>query len=150
MRAWCRRAAPERSTRCPALTPQLTQVLWGKIDPTQADGQGNDWGTQYRTGIYYHDEEQKATALASRAAEEKKIGRTIMTEVLPATQWYDAEKYHQQYLAKGGRGGNAQSAAKGCKDPIRCGTSPDRRTLCPRRSRPINRTGATGKPREGR
>ena len=88
-------------------------------------------------------------ALASRAAEEKKIGRTIMTEVLPAMQWYDAEKYHQQYLAKGGRGGNAQSAAKGCKDPIRCGAVPDRSTLFPRSSKLMHRAGATGKPQRG-
>jgi peptide-methionine (S)-S-oxide reductase len=85
------------------------------------DGQGGDWGSQYRTGIYYHDDAQKAAALASRDKEQARIGaKPIATEVLPAKQWYDAEKYHQQYLAKGGRNGRAQSADKGCKDPIRC------------------------------
>ncbi len=100
---------------------RLCDVLWGKIDPTQVDGQGGDWGSQYRTGIYYHDDAQKAAALASRDKEQARIGaKPIATEVLPAKQWYDAEKYHQQYLAKGGRNGRAQSADKGCKDPIRC------------------------------
>jgi peptide methionine sulfoxide reductase MsrA len=107
---------------------KLVSVLWGKIDPTQREGQGNDRGSQYRTGIYYHDEEQKAIALASREAEEKcavlpktiraavplqplfcpahapaihrRIGRTIHTEVFPATQWYQGEGYHQQYLVR--------------------------------------------------
>lgn len=73
-----------------------------------------------QTGIYYHTEAQKEIALASRAAEEKKLGKTIHTEVFPATKWYVGEKYHQKYLEKGGRGGRGQSAAKGCADPIRC------------------------------
>ena len=63
---------------------------------------------------------QKGIALESRKRHEAKIGKPVATEVMPAGKWYDAEKYHQQYLAKGGRNGNAQSAAKGCKDPIRC------------------------------
>ncbi len=99
---------------------RLCEVLWSKIDATQADGQGGDRGTQYRTGIYYHDDAQKAAAIASRAAEQARLGRTIQTEVFPAKQWWDAEKYHQQYLAKGGRFGRAQSTEKGCNDPIRC------------------------------
>jgi peptide-methionine (S)-S-oxide reductase len=110
---------------------RLCELLWSKIDATQVEGQGNDWGSQYRTGIYPCDEEQMAVALASREAHQARIGKTIATEVLPAAQWYDAEKYHQQYLAKGGRNGRAQSAEKGCKDPIRCaclGCNP--RTRC--------------------
>jgi len=100
---------------------RLVKLLFSKIDATQKNGQGNDWGTQYRTGIYYVDDEQKAAALALRVEEEQRLGgKTAATEVLPATQWYDAESYHQSYLAKGGRNGRAQSAAKGCKDPIRC------------------------------
>lgn len=99
---------------------RLVDVLFSKIDPTQKDGQGGDQGSQYRTGIYYHDDEQRAIALAAREELQKRIGRTVHTEVLPAKQWYDAESYHQSYLAKGGRFGRAQSAAKGCTDPIRC------------------------------
>ena len=60
------------------------------------NGQGNDWGTQYRTGIYYHDDAQKAAALASRKRVEEKIGKQIATEVMPAGKWYQAENYHQQ------------------------------------------------------
>jgi peptide-methionine (S)-S-oxide reductase len=99
---------------------KLCELLWSKIDATQVDGQGNDWGSQYRTGIYPCEEEQMAVALASREAHQARIGKTVATEVLPATQWWDAESYHQSYLAKGGRNGRAQSAEKGCKDPIRC------------------------------
>ena len=47
-------------------------------------------------------------------------GSKVVTEIMPAGDYYIAEKYHQQYLSKGGRMGSAQSAAKGCKDPIRC------------------------------
>lgn len=82
--------------------------------------QGNDHGSQYRSGIYYHTPEQEATAKASLAALQAKNPRKIWTEVLPAKTFYMAEDYHQQYLQKGGRFGRGQSAAKGCTDPIRC------------------------------
>ena len=99
---------------------RLCEVLWSKIDATQANGQGGDIGTQYRTGIYYTSEAERAAAIASRAKEQARLGRTVATEIFPAMQWYDAEKYHQQYLARGGRFGRGQSAEKGCQDPIRC------------------------------
>eukprot|EP00271_Cylindrocystis_brebissonii_P010370 TRINITY_DN26549_c0_g1_i1.p1 TRINITY_DN26549_c0_g1~~TRINITY_DN26549_c0_g1_i1.p1 ORF type:complete len:292 (+),score=34.72 TRINITY_DN26549_c0_g1_i1:43-876(+) len=99
----------------------LLEVLFTKIDPTQKNGQGNDRGTQYRSGIYYYTPEQKEVAEAFLAKEQAKLGsRKIATELLPATKWYPAESYHQQYLAKGGRFGMRQSTEKNCKDPIRC------------------------------
>jgi peptide-methionine (S)-S-oxide reductase len=97
----------------------LLDVFWKKHDPTQKNRQGNDVGSQYRSGIYYHTEEQKEEAIASMKAEEARLGKPIMTEILPATTYYLAEDYHQQYLEKG-VSGRKQSAAKMCNDPIRC------------------------------
>ncbi|CAM6125329.1 unnamed protein product [Calypogeia fissa] len=99
---------------------QLLDVFWKKHDPTQMNRQGNDVGTQYRSGIYYHSPEQEATAKASLKAMEGKLGKKIATEVLPAKTFYTAEDYHQQYLEKGMAGGGKQSARKSCNDPIRC------------------------------
>eukprot|EP00897_Mesotaenium_endlicherianum_P011029 jgi/Mesen1/9955/ME000071S09359 len=99
---------------------QLLDVLWSRHNPTTLNRQGGDVGTQYRSGIYFYSPEQEEAAKQSMDAEEKRIGRKIVTELLPAKKWYPAEKYHQQYLSKGGRFGTGQSAAKGCTDPIRC------------------------------
>ncbi|KAK8945383.1 hypothetical protein KSP40_PGU012220 [Platanthera guangdongensis] len=82
--------------------------------------QGNDVGSQYRSGIYYYTPEQEETAKESLERQQKNLGRKIVTEILPAKQFYKAEEYHQQYLEKGGRFGFQQSASKGCSDPIRC------------------------------
>ena len=82
--------------------------------------QGGDVGTQYRSGIYFYSMEQEAVARESMEKEEKKLGRKVVTELEPAKKWFNAEKYHQQYLSKGGRMGMGQNATKGCKDPIRC------------------------------
>ncbi|MBR9862291.1 MAG: peptide-methionine (S)-S-oxide reductase MsrA [Rhodobacteraceae bacterium] len=83
---------------------QLLTVFWEGHDPTQGMAQGNDRGTQYRSGIYTFSEEQQALAEASREAfqprlREKGFGM-ITTEILPAPTFYYAEDYHQQYLAK--------------------------------------------------
>lgn len=87
---------------------------------TPSAPQGNDVGTQYRSAIYYHSDEQRRIATEKIEALNKKLApRKIVTTVQPATDFYIAEKYHQQYLAKGGRFGMAQSASKGCTDPIR-------------------------------
>lgn len=99
---------------------QLLDVLWKRHNPTTLNRQGGDVGTQYRSGIYYYSPEQEAAARESLAKEEARLGKKVVTEVLPAKKWYRAEEYHQQYLAKGGRMGWAQSPAKGCNDPIRC------------------------------
>lgn len=82
--------------------------------------QGNDVGTQYRSGIYFYTPEQEKAALESKDRHQKLLNRTIVTEILPAKKFYRAEDYHQQYLEKGGRFGFKQSADKGCNDPIRC------------------------------
>lgn len=82
--------------------------------------QGNDVGTQYRSGIYYYNEEQAKLARESLEEKQKEITAKIVTEILPAKKYYCAEEYHQQYLEKGGGGRVKQSAKKGCTDPIRC------------------------------
>ncbi|KAG6556999.1 hypothetical protein Mapa_001415 [Marchantia paleacea] len=99
---------------------KLLDVFWKKHDPTQYNRQGNDVGTQYRSGIYYHSPEQETVAKDSLKEMEGKLGKKIATEILPAKTFFMAEDYHQEYLEKGGRGGNKQSARKGCNDPIRC------------------------------
>ncbi len=87
---------------------QLLKVFWESHDPTQGMRQGNDVGTQYRSGIYYSSEEQKRTAQASKAAYEAALKARglgpITTEILPAPEFYFAEDYHQQYLAKNPHG----------------------------------------------
>jgi peptide-methionine (S)-S-oxide reductase len=82
----------------------LLKVFWEGHDPTQGMRQGTDMGTQYRSGIYTYDEEQAQAAAASKAAYQgalKTAGRgEITTEIEPAGEFYFAEDYHQQYLAK--------------------------------------------------
>jgi peptide-methionine (S)-S-oxide reductase len=83
---------------------QLLKIFWESHDPTQGMRQGNDVGTQYRSVIYAHDDEQRKAAEASRAAYQRALTAagygTITTEVVAATELYYAEDYHQQYLAK--------------------------------------------------
>jgi peptide-methionine (S)-S-oxide reductase len=98
----------------------LLDAFWAKHDPTTLNRQGNDVGTQYRSGIYYYTPEQEKAARESLEQQQKKLNRKIVTEILPAKKFYKAEEYHQQYLEKGGRFGYKQSSSKGCKDPIRC------------------------------
>ncbi|WP_374304425.1 peptide-methionine (S)-S-oxide reductase MsrA [Ferrovibrio sp.] len=86
----------------------LLKIFWESHDPTQGMRQGNDVGTQYRSGIYVYSEAQRKTAEASRDAYQlalKKAGRgQITTEILAAPDFYYAEEYHQQYLAKNPNG----------------------------------------------
>jgi peptide-methionine (S)-S-oxide reductase len=83
---------------------QLLRAFWEHHDPTQGMRQGNDVGTQYRSGIYWYDESQRDAAVASRDAYQVELRRAgygdITTEILPAPAFYFAEDYHQQYLAK--------------------------------------------------
>jgi peptide-methionine (S)-S-oxide reductase len=83
---------------------QLLDVFWQVHDPTQVNRQGPDFGTQYRTAIFFHSPEQEAAAKKSRAALEAsgKLKRAIATEITPATTFYKAEEYHQKYLQKRG------------------------------------------------
>ena len=101
---------------------RLLQVFWEGHDPTQGMRQGNDLGTQYRSGIYVFDEEQRAIAERSRDAYQLALAReghgAITTEILPAPEFYYAEEYHQQYLAKNpngycGHGGTGVSCPVG-------------------------------------
>jgi peptide-methionine (S)-S-oxide reductase len=86
----------------------LLKVFWEGHDPTQGMRQGNDMGTQYRSGVYTRTPEQAAAAEASRRMYQtalKAAGRgEITTEILPAGEFYFAEDYHQQYLAKNPNG----------------------------------------------
>ena len=86
----------------------LLRVFWEGHDPTQGMRQGNDVGTQYRSAIYYYGEAQRAAAERSRVAYEGALTsaghRAITTDIAPAAEFYYAEEYHQQYLAKNPRG----------------------------------------------
>lgn len=88
----------------------LLRVFWESHNPTQGMRQGNDRGTQYRSGIYYFTDEQKTAAEMTReqyqAALKNQLGKEglITTEIAPATHFYFAEEYHQQYLAKNPNG----------------------------------------------
>ena len=83
---------------------ELLKVFWENHDPTQGMRQGNDVGTQYRSGIYYFDDAQREAAERTRDAYQAKLTEagigTITTEVIPAPTFYYAEDYHQQYLSK--------------------------------------------------
>jgi len=82
----------------------LLKLFWEGHDPTQGMRQGNDVGTQYRSGIYVHDEDQRRAAETSRDMYQKQLSAAgfgrITTEILDAPPFYFAEDYHQQYLAK--------------------------------------------------
>jgi peptide-methionine (S)-S-oxide reductase len=83
---------------------ELLRIFWESHDPTQGMRQGNDVGSQYRSGIYTHSDAQHAAAMASKETFEKKLAQAgygpVTTEILPAPEFFYAEDYHQQYLAK--------------------------------------------------
>jgi len=81
---------------------ELLEVFWHNIDPTQVNGQFADHGRQYRTAIFYHDEEQKMLAERSKASLEQsgKFKKPVATEITPANAFYPAEEYHQDYYKK--------------------------------------------------
>lgn len=83
----------------------LLEVFWNSHDPTTLNRQGPDHGSQYRSVIFYHDEEQKALAEASREKLEAdgRFRRPIVTAIVPAATFYRAEEYHQRYAEKLGR-----------------------------------------------
>ncbi len=86
----------------------MLRVFWENHDPTQGMRQGNDRGTQYRSGLYYYDDAQKALAFQSAEAFQKKLEKAgygaVTTEILAAPEYYFAEAEHQQYLAKNPQG----------------------------------------------
>lgn len=105
--------------------PDLLRVFWESHDPTQGMRQGNDVGTQYRSGIYTYNDEQKKLATVSREAFQRRLSSAgfgrITTEILDAPEFYYAEDYHQEYLAKNvegycGLGGTGVSCPVGVID----------------------------------
>jgi peptide-methionine (S)-S-oxide reductase len=106
----------------------LLQVFWENHNPTQGMRQGNDVGTQYRSAIYCYDDTQRHAAEASRAAYQKALtaaghGR-ITTEIGEAPEFYYAEEYHQQYLAKN-PAGYCGLGGIGVRCPIGLASAPD-------------------------
>jgi peptide-methionine (S)-S-oxide reductase len=83
---------------------KLLEVFWENHDPTQVNRQGPDFGTQYRTAIFFTTPEQEITARKSKEALEKshRFSKPIATQIVPAVTFYEAEDYHQQYLEKKG------------------------------------------------
>lgn len=83
----------------------LLEVFWTNHDPTTLNRQGPDVGTQYRSVIFHHDDDQRMAAEASKARWQAsgRFRRPIVTEIVPAVTFHRAEEYHQQYLAKRGR-----------------------------------------------
>ena len=83
---------------------ELLKVFWESHDPTQGMRQGNDVGTQYRSGIYYYGDAQREAAERSRDAFQQQLKAAgygaVTTEIIPAPEFYYAEDYHQQYLSK--------------------------------------------------
>ncbi len=101
---------------------QMLRIFWENHDPTQGMRQGNDVGTQYRSGIYTYSESQMQAAQSSCRAFQKELTASgygkITTEIVPAPEFYYAEEYHQQYLAKNpggycGLGGTGVSCPAG-------------------------------------
>jgi peptide-methionine (S)-S-oxide reductase len=84
---------------------RLLDVFWAEHDPTQLNRQGPDVGRQYRSVVFFHSPEQEKVARASkeRLATSGRFKRPIVTEILPAPEFWRAEDYHQQYLEKRGR-----------------------------------------------
>jgi peptide-methionine (S)-S-oxide reductase len=80
----------------------LVNVFWSIHDPTTPNRQGWDLGSQYRSAIFFHDAEQERLAIASREKRQASLSRPIVTEIVPAPAFYDAEDYHQRYYEKHG------------------------------------------------
>jgi len=103
---------------------ELLRIFWESHDPTQGMRQGNDTGTQYRSGIYVYSEAQREAATASRAAYAERLAAAgygeVTTEILDAPEFYYAEDYHQQYLAKN-PGGYCGLGGTGVSCPIGVG-----------------------------
>ncbi len=81
---------------------ELLEVFWENHDPTTPNRQGPDIGTQYRSAIFFHDADQEAAARASLEKAQARFRRPIVTQIEPASEFYVAEDYHQQYLEKRG------------------------------------------------
>jgi peptide-methionine (S)-S-oxide reductase len=82
---------------------ELLATFWGKHNPTQLNRQGWDVGDQYRSVVFFHDEEQREAAERSKESEQPRYRKPIVTQIEAAPTFYEAEDYHQQYLEKRGR-----------------------------------------------
>jgi peptide-methionine (S)-S-oxide reductase len=82
---------------------ELLDVFWRKHDPTQLNRQGYDVGSQYRSAIFFHTPEQQEAALRSKAEVQSQTTGRVVTELVPAGSFFEAEDYHQQYLEKRGQ-----------------------------------------------
>lgn len=94
-------------------TRQVLEIFFVVHDPTQLNGQGNDIGTQYRSGIYYTTPEQKDVAddLLRAIGQDKLFGRPVVTEVLPLENYWPAEEYHQDFFEKNPNQGYCMAVA---------------------------------------
>ena len=81
---------------------ELLDAFWSMHDPTTPNRQGWDFGSQYRSAIFFEDREQERHSSASRDGRQKTLARRIVTEILPASEFYCAEEYHQRYFEKNG------------------------------------------------
>jgi peptide-methionine (S)-S-oxide reductase len=81
---------------------ELLDTFWSVHDPTTPDRQGWDFGSQYRSAIFFDDADQERLAIASRDARQNSLARRIVTEIVPASPFYNAEEYHQRYAEKHG------------------------------------------------
>ena len=79
---------------------ELVSLYWHNVDPTQVNGQFCDEGNQYRSAIFFHDDEQKRVAEKTKAAVAQELGKRVVTEILKASPFYPAEDYHQDYYKK--------------------------------------------------
>ncbi len=84
---------------------ELLEVFWQNHDPTQVNRQGPDYGSQYRSAIFFHSPQQDETARRSKEALDAsgRLSRPVATEITPATTFWPAEEYHQRYLEKRGQ-----------------------------------------------
>jgi peptide-methionine (S)-S-oxide reductase len=84
---------------------ELLEVFWQSHDPTQVDRQGPDYGSQYRSAVFFHSPEQEEAARKSKEALDAsgRLGRPVATEITPAATFWPAEEYHQRYLEKRGQ-----------------------------------------------
>eukprot|EP00183_Erythrolobus_madagascarensis_P001177 CAMPEP_0185848904 /NCGR_PEP_ID=MMETSP1354-20130828/3612_1 /TAXON_ID=708628 /ORGANISM="Erythrolobus madagascarensis, Strain CCMP3276" /LENGTH=178 /DNA_ID=CAMNT_0028549365 /DNA_START=337 /DNA_END=873 /DNA_ORIENTATION=+ len=96
---------------------RLLELFWERLGRSALtlNQVGNDCGTQYRSGVYYHDESQQKEAEKSKQEAHQRFGRETVVELKGATTFWMAEDYHQKYLEKGG-----QDASKGATETIRC------------------------------
>lgn len=98
---------------------KLLDIYWGNVDPTDAGGQFYDRGTQYRTAIFYVNDEQRKLAEASKVKIQAKLKQPISTEITAASEFYPAEDYHQGYYKKNPSRYNAYEKGSGREEKLK-------------------------------